>query len=271
VTAQQSTSIDASPSGAARRRAVYVRDLLHQLVGRDMKLRYKRSVLGILWSLLNPLAQLLVLSFVFQRVAPLNIPHYPLFAFTGVLAWTWFTASITAATVSIVGNRELIRHPGFPVAILPAVPVLSNLIHFAIAMALLVLVLVIDGGWLTAAFLALPLVAALQFVVTLGLGYCTAALQVRFRDTSHILAVMLLLGFFITPVFYRPGSAPDAYRALYLFNPMAILIDAYRAVLVEGRLPDAMPLLALGAVATILLWLGHWTFNRAHVRFAEET
>jgi lipopolysaccharide transport system permease protein len=251
-------------------RGIHVRDLLRELIGRDIKLRYKRSLLGMLWSLLNPLTHLVVLVFLFQRVMPLNIPNYPLFVFTGVLAWGWFSTALPAATVSITGNRELIRQPGFPVAILPAVPVLSNLVHFAIAMGLVVVVVIVRGGSPTAAVVILPLIIALQFLVTLSLGYFTAALQVRFRDTTHALAVMLRLGFFLTPVFYRTGSVPEAYQGIYALNPMVHLITAYRQVLIEGQWPDVQALLVVGAAATILLWLGHRTFTRASADFADE-
>src|SRR5262245_58640647 len=125
---------------------IYIRDLLYVLVSRDIQLRYRGSALGILWSLVNPLAHLVVLVFVFQWVTPLNIPNYPLFVFTGVLAWSWFSAALPAATISITSNRHLIRQPGFPAAILPAVPVLSSLVHFAIAMAIALAVLVITGN-----------------------------------------------------------------------------------------------------------------------------
>lgn len=253
-----------------RNLGVYVRDLLHELVARDMKLRYKGSTLGILWSLLNPLGQLVVLSFVFERVMPLGIPNYPLFAFTGVLAWGWFSAALPAAATSITGNRELIRQPGFPAAILPAVPVLSNLVHFAIATGLLIVVLLLGGGQLTMAVLALPLVVALQFLVTLSLGYLGAACQVRFRDTSYILGVLLLLAFFVTPVFYRTSAVPDAYRWIYVLNPMAQLITAYREVLIMGRWPDLGALTAVGAAGALLFWLGHRTFTRASLDFVEE-
>jgi lipopolysaccharide transport system permease protein len=236
-----------------------------ELVGRDMKLRYRRSVLGIFWSLVHPLAYLVVLTFVFQAVTPLNIPNYPLFTLTGVLAWTWFSAALPAATVSITGNRELIRQPGFPVAVLPAVPVLSSLLHFALAMALVVAALVIGGGGLSPAVLALPLVVALQFAVTLSLGYITATIQVQFRDTAY------LVGFFITPVFYRPGALPGRYQMFYVVNPMAQLISAYRDVLIEHRWPDLSALLVLGAVSSVALWFGHRLFTRASIRFAEET
>lgn len=257
--------------GADAWRGIHVRDLLYVLVGRDIKLRYKRSVLGLVWSLLNPLAYLVVLVFVFQQVAPLNIPNYPLFVFTGVLAWGWFSAALPAATTSITGNRELVRQPGFPVAILPAVPVLSSLVHFAIAMMLVIVGLVISGRWLTHAILALPFVVALQFMVILSLGYITATVQVRFRDTGHLLGMLLLLGFFLTPVFYRPGVVPSAYHMLYVVNPMAHLITAYRDILIERQWPDLPGLMIVGAASTVLLWLGHGMFTRASVNFAEET
>jgi lipopolysaccharide transport system permease protein len=258
-------------TGADAWRGIHVRDLLYVLVGRDIKLRYKRSVLGLVWSLLNPLAYLVVLVFVFQQVAPLNIPNYPLFVFTGVLAWGWFSAALPAATTSITGNRELVRQPGFPVAILPAVPVLSSLVHFAIAMMLVIVGLVISGRWLTLAVLALPFVVALQFMVILSLGYITATVQVRFRDTGHLLGMLLLLGFFLTPVFYRPGVVPSAYHMLYVVNPMAHLITAYRDILIERQWPDLPGLMIVGAASTVLLWLGHGMFTRASVNFAEET
>ena len=255
---------------AAANRWIYTRDLLYELVGRDMKLRYKRSVLGILWSLLNPLAYLLVLTFLFRRVVPLDIPHYRLFVFTGILAWNWFNASLTGATASITTGREFIRQPGFPVAILPAVTILSNLVHFLLALGLLLVILVASGGWLSQTVLVLPLVILLQFVMTLGIAYFTATLNVTFRDTHHLLGVILMLGFFLTPVFYHARSVPEAYQPIYRLNPMVHLIGAYRDVIIQGRWPDAEPLIFVAMAATALLWLGHRLFVHASYEFAEE-
>lgn len=252
-------------------RGLHVRDLLRELVGREMKVRYRRSVLGIMWSLLNPLVHLLVLVFVFQRVAPLNIPDYPLFVFIGVLAWGWFSAALPAATTSITGNRELIRQPGFPTAILPAVPILSGLVHFLIAMSLVLVAVAVLGRTVSITVLALPLIVALQFLVTLSVGYLTATAQVRFRDTAYLVGVALLLGFFLTPVFYRPGSLPAGYQMLYVMNPMAQVINAYRDVLIGAHWPNVPALLAVAAVSSVVLVLGHRMFTRASVDFVEET
>jgi len=252
------------------RQPLYIYDLLRELVVRDMKLRYKRSVLGIAWSLLNPLFQMLVFIFLFRRVLSLNIPNYPSFVFTGVLAWSWFQSALLMATGAITGNRELIRRPGFPAAILPVVTVTANLIHFLLALPVLLLFLVLGGGRLTSAILTLPFVIVLQFLLILGLGYLVATVQVTFRDTQHLLGVFLMLLFYLTPVFYDASMIPARYQTLYHLNPMLHLITAYRAILIQGNLPDLRVLLALGVLGGVLLWLGHTVFTRASYHFVEE-
>jgi len=253
-----------------RQQTLYLYDLLRELIIRDMKLRYKRSVLGILWSLLNPLFQMVVFTFLSRRVLSLDIPNYPSFVFTGLLAWNWFQTTVTLATGAITSNRELIRRPGFPVAILPVVTVTTNLIHFVLALPVLLVFLVLSGGTLSVTILALPLVILLQFVLSLGLGYLVATLQVTFRDTQHILGVFFMLLFYLTPVFYDASIVSGRFQTLYQLNPILHLISAYRAILIQGNLPDFGALLALGALGGLLLWLGHTVFTRASYRFVEE-
>lgn len=252
------------------RRPLYIYNLLRELVVRDMKLRYKRSVLGIVWSLLNPLFQMLVFVFLFRRVVPLDIPNYPSFVFTGVLPWNWFQAALLLATGAITDNRELIRRPGFPTAILPVVTVTTHLIHFLLALPIPLLFLLLGGGRLTSAILLLPFVIVLQFLLILGLGYLVATFQVTFRDTQHLLGVFFMLLFYLTPVFYDASIIPARYQTFYQLNPMAHLITAYRAILIQGDLPDLRALLAFGVLGGLLLWLGHAVFTRASTRFVEE-
>jgi lipopolysaccharide transport system permease protein len=253
-----------------RQQLAYLRDLLRELVVRDMKLRYKRSVLGILWSLLNPLFQMLVFMFLSRRVFSLEIPNYPSFVFTGVLSWNWFQTAVLATTGAITGNRELIRRPGFPVAILPVVTVTTNLIHFLLALPVPLLFLLLGGGRLTGAILMLPLVIVLQFTLILGLGYLVATAQVTFRDTQHLLGVFFRLLFYLTPVFYDASNVSGRYQTFFRLNPLLHLITAYRAILIEGTLPDLRALLALGILGGASLWLGHRVFKRASDRFVEE-
>jgi lipopolysaccharide transport system permease protein len=252
------------------RRLVYVRDLLRELVVRDMKLRYKRSVLGIAWSLLNPLAQILVFLFIFGVVLKVNVPNYPSFLFIGVLAWNWFQSSLLLATEAVVDNRELIKRPGFPPAVLPVVRVTSDLIHFLLALPVLLVFLIFQGGGITSAMMALPLVIAFQFILALGLAYLASTFQVVFWDTKYLLGVALQLLFFLTPVFYDSSLIPERYRWVYRLNPMGQLIDSYRAILIRGELPNDPILLVAIVVAILLLLFGYLNFVRASVYFVEE-
>lgn len=253
-----------------RRRLIYIRDLLRELVARDMKLRYKRSTLGFAWSLLNPLAQLLVFYFIFGLVLSLDIPNYPSFLISGLLAWSWFQSSLMLATSAIVDNRELIKLPGFPAAILPVVAVTSHLVHFLLAIPILLLFLTFGGIQLTSAILALPLVIALQFILTLSLAYLVATFHVPFRDTQYLLGVLLQLLFFLTPIFYDASLISERYQTLYHINPMVHLIDAYRAILIRGDLPDLLSFLVLSMLSAGLLVLGFRVFMQASYRFVEE-
>jgi len=241
------------------------------LVARDMRLRYKRSWLGFGWTLLNPLAQLLVFYFIFNAVLPLNVPHYSSFLFTGILVWNWFQSTLLLATGAIVDHRELIRQPGFPAAILPIATVISNLIHFLLALPILFVFLMIDGSRLTISVVALPLVISIQFIWTLGIAYLVATFHVTFRDTQYLLGVLLQLAFFLTPVFYNGSAIPERYQTFYRLNPMVHLTDAYRALLMQGELPDdLLALLLLGVIAIAFLLLGYVIFKRASFSFVDE-
>lgn len=265
-----SLNMSSLASWISPRRLIYARDLLRELVIRDIRLRYKRSVMGVAWTLLNPLAELLVLLFIFRIVLPLDIPNYPSFLFTGILTYAWFQSSLIFAANAIVSNRELIRQPGFPTAILPAVTVTSNLIHFLLALPILLLFLLLSGIPLTRAILALPFLIALQFVLTLSLAYLAAAFHVRFRDTQYLLGVLLQLLFYLSPVFYAASDVPARFQSLYNLNPMVFLIDAYRAVLMRGEFPHLSSVLLLSALSAGLLFLGLSVFTRASYRFVEE-
>jgi lipopolysaccharide transport system permease protein len=252
------------------RTVIQARDLLRELVARDMKLRYKRSLLGLAWTLLNPLAQLTVLAFIFGFLLPLRIPNYTSFLLTGLLSWSWFQSSLLQATSVIVDNRELIKRPGFPAAVLPTVTVTSHFVHFLLALPILLLVLRWDGRPATAALLGLPFVIGLQFVLTLGLALLVSSMHVAFRDTRYLLEIALQLLFFLTPVFYDSDVIPTRYEPLYRLNPMVHALTAYRAILIQGDLPARSTLLILATVGAVLLCVGHLTFRRASRHFVWE-
>lgn len=258
------------PPEVPYRRLVYLCDLTRELVAREMKGRYKRSVLGVGWTLLPPLAQVLVFAFLFRRVLPLGVADYPSFLLTGVLVWSWFQLSLHAACASIVENKALILQPGFPPAVLPVVTVATHLVHFLLAMAVLLPVIVATGHPVTPALICLPVLVGVQFLMTTSLAYLFASWHVTFRDTQQALGVALMLFFYLTPVFYTAESVPDRYKVVYEANPLVHLLEAYRAVLLNGRWPDPLPLLLIAAGSAALLWFSARAFVRASHHFVEE-
>jgi lipopolysaccharide transport system permease protein len=230
------------------------RDLIRHLVRRDFTLRYHDSALGVLWSLLLPLAQLLVLVFLFQWVVPLGIEAYPGFVFSALLPWAWFSASVGDAGFLFIGNRDLVRQPYFRPATLMLVNTLSRLVSYLVSLPILFAVLLFYDRVPTSALLALPVLLLIEAILILGLGLIIATLNVYYRDVQHIVTVLLSLLFYMTPVFYRPQQVTEKFQLMYAYNPLVCLIDGYRAVFFYGRLPEPRALL-VATLASLALWL----------------
>jgi lipopolysaccharide transport system permease protein len=252
------------------RRWIYLHDVLRVLIARDFKLRYKRSIFGVGWSLLVPLAQLAVLYVVFNKIVPLNIPNFTAFLFTGILPWNWLQTSLLMSALAVVDNRELVKEIGFPVALLPAITVFSQFIHFLLALPIMAGFLIVNGYRLNASLVALPLVILIQFALILSLAYIVATVQVRFRDTQYLLGITLFLFFYLTPVFWDDAAIPEPYRTVMHFNPVAVLLNAYRAILVHGQWPSTIPLLMVGVGSMVVLVLAYSLFTMASSHFVEE-
>jgi len=263
-------SPDKLSATARLRDAAYLRDLWRELVVRDLKLRYKGSFLGLAWSLLNPLAQLLVFTFVFQYILPLEIENYSAFLFAGLLVWSWFQSSLSASATVIVDGRSLIKRPGFPAAILPVVTVSANMIHFLLALPILFVFLLAVGIRPQNVLALLPFIIALQFLFTLSLSYFLAAIHVTFRDTQHLVNVFLLLFFYLSPIFYDTTIIPDRFQSIYHLNPMVPLLEAYRDIFLNGRMPDLAAMALLGGLSLLLLGIGYHVFMRTSYTFVEE-
>ena len=251
-------------------RWVHRRDILRELVARDIKLRYKGSILGQAWTLVNPLAELMVLFFVFSTVIPVNNPNYASSLFTGLLVYGWFQTSLFNATGAVVNNREMIRRPGIPASILPVVSVASTLLHFVLALPILFTVLLISGISISRFALLLPALIAVQFTLILSFAYPLAALYVWFRDTPHLLRVVLHLLFYLTPVFYEASNIPARYQTLYRLNPMVPVVEGYRDVLLRGQAPALGPLVTVGVVAVAVLVVGFAVFRHTSRYFPDE-
>jgi lipopolysaccharide transport system permease protein len=254
----------------ANRRLIYLYDLLSQLVERELKLLYKRSVLGIAWSLISPLLQLLVFYFVFRSALTINIPNYSSFVFCGLLVWTWFQNSLVQASGIIIASPSLIQQPGFPTAILPIVVVMTGMIHFLLTFPILIVFLLIDGIQLKPVILELPILILLQFCFTVGLGYLLAAANVTFRDIKHIISVLLQMFFYLTPIFYDISNVPGNFQKFYYLNPLVHIVTAYRNIIIDGTQPNWFALLGVSLITGIMLVLGYVYFLHQSDRFVEE-
>jgi lipopolysaccharide transport system permease protein len=252
------------------RRLPQLWDIVVILVERDMKLRYKRSTIGLAWSMLNPLLQFAVFYLVFRFILPVGRENYGLFLFIGLLAWGWFQNSLQIGCSAIVDHASLVRQPGFAPSALPLATVLSSLLHFLIALPIVFAAAAIAGKLSVGLILGLPFVVLVQFLFTLSIVYAVAALHVSFRDVQYLLSVFLLLGFYLSPVLYAANDVPARFRWFYNINPMVPVLESYHGMVGAGQMPDVAPLLLVGAGSCAVLALTHRLFLKASRWFVEE-
>ena len=258
------------PRRFRRQQLAQLRDVVLVLVSRQIKGRYKNTVVGFAWSLISPLLYLLVFYVVFKIAFAVTIPFFATFVFTGVLAWMWVQSALNESVNSITSNAALVSQPGFPTATLPLVAVATQLVNFLIALPALFLIAWIEGAGINALVLLMPLIIGAQFLLILSLAYFVAALNVSLRDTQYALPVLLQLGYYVTPIFYDAANVPAAYRLFLEINPMYHIISGYRALVVTGALPDLMRALYVVAGSSALLFVTRAYFIKASARFLEE-
>jgi ABC-type polysaccharide/polyol phosphate export permease len=251
------------------------RGLIQSLVARELKARYRGSVLGFFWSFINPLLLLLVYSFVFKYVLPARfegIEHYELFLFCGILPWTWFSSSLLEASGVLISGGNLIKKVLFPAEILPIVTVLANLVHFLLGLSILAVFLLYYQRPLHLVELAwFPIAVLVQFVLTLGCALLLSAISVHFRDVRDILGHLITFWFFATPIIYPYFVMQDWQRRILNFNPMSHLAITYQEILYfEGPVGHWKWLLAVGFASLAFFFFGYFVFDRLRDTFAEE-
>lgn len=250
---------------------VKYRELVRNLVIRDIKLRYRNSVLGFIWCLGNPLLMMAVFTVVFTILMPTDIPKYPIFILCALLPWNYFNTAIMGSIDSIVGNAHLIKKVYFPREVLPLSIVLANLVNFLLALIVLFAMLFAFRVRLTPWALYLPLIILIQTIFTLGLALIFATLNVFYRDTKIIMEVGMLAWFFLTPVFYRiEDLVPQYARLMYWINPMASFISWYRIVLYYGTSMELGFIFRTFVTSVIALVVGYLVFTRYSPVFGEE-
>ena len=252
------------------------RGLIQSLVARELKARYRGSVLGFFWSFFNPLLLLLVYTFVFAYVMPppqlRDIPDFALFLFCGLLPWTWFQTSLVESSGILISGGNLIKKVMFPAEILPIVTVLANFVHFLLGLPILVVFLIYFGRPLQLSELAwFPVVVFVQLLLSVALALILSALTVHFRDIKDILTNVMTLWFFATPIIYYWKFAPARIRPFLDLNPFTHLAISYQEILYfPGNFGHWKWLLALGVGATFLFLFSYFLFDRLRDSFAEE-
>ena len=260
------------------------RELLFSLVMRDLKVRYRNSVLGVLWSLGNPLLMMAVFTVVFTVMTPTNIEKFPIFVLCGLLPWNFFSASVNGSIRAVVDNAPLVRKVYFPREMLPISIVLANLVNFLIALGVLFAFILAFRLPLTAWALLLPAVIVVQTVFAVGIALILSTANVFYRDTQVIMEVVILAWFFLTPIFYPIDALPhnyhignvtiDVWRWMYLVNPMASLVATYRVILYGsgfGGAPPAFDFFLRTAITAFgVLAFGMVVFHRYKRLFGEE-
>lgn len=250
------------------------RELFYFLTWRDVKVRYKQTALGVTWAIIQPLFNMLLFTIIFGRLAKLpsdNIP-YPLFAFAGLLPWTFFANAISTASSSLVGNSHLITKVYFPRLIIPAAAILAAVVDFAFAFGTMALLVLYYQVPLTINLLAIPFLVLISIVLAFGVGTFMAALQVKYRDIRYVIPFLIQFWMFATPIIYPASLMPQQYRIIYSLNPMAGIIEAYRAALLGGINGAGLNwlYLSLSSLITLLVLLySIFSFRRMEKMFAD--
>lgn len=245
------------------------RDLVRALVARDLKVRYRRSTLGFVWTMLQPLLMMMVLRTVFSTMFRAGVGvliNYPVYALAGILFWNFFSQSIVTSMNSLRGNAQLLQKLPVPKAVFPLATVLSGVLNLLFALVPLVLILFLTHHPLTPALFFLPVSITLAAVFTLGAGLLLSPLAVFFSDTVELIGVLLTLLFYLTPVFYPKGIVPADKAWIVRFNPIRSILEVFRDPIYYGKVPPLSHLAVSLTIAVLAFALGSWVFRRSSDR-----
>ena len=246
------------------------RELLKSNVRKEIRGRYKNSFLGILWSFLNPLFQLLVYSIIFGALLASGDKTYYIYVCVALIPWTYFTTSVSQSAFTIIGNADIIKKVYFPREILPLSVVTSGAVNFLISTIIIIVFLFISGLGITKYALFYPMILIIQYILQLGISFIVSAITVYFRDLEHIIGIILMAAFYATPIVYKIEQLPPTLQTLMLLNPMTHVINGYRAIFYTQQLPGFRSLGILTVASLILTVLGYLLFRKLQKGFAEE-
>lgn len=247
------------------------REMTMSLVKRDLKSRYKGSVLGFFWMFLNPLLQLAVYTVVFGYLMKSNIERFYLFLFVALVPWFFFSTCLSAGTSVVISQQDLVKKIYFPRQILPISFTISQFINMVLSFIVVFVIVVFSGvGISFKALLFLPVVMLIEFILALGVAFLVSAITVYLRDLEHILSIVSMAWMYMTPIVYPIDIVPEAIMPIYYFNPMTEIVTAYRDILYYKQIPETGSLLYSLAVSIVFLLAGSFVFGRLQRKFAEE-
>jgi lipopolysaccharide transport system permease protein len=266
------TILDATRRSSVRWREVWdYRELLYFLVWRDVKVRYKQTVLGVAWALVQPVATMVVFSIVFGRLAAMpsdGIP-YPLFSLAALVPWTYFATAVTQGAASLVGSQHLVSKVYFPRLLVPLSSVVTPLVDAVVALSVLAALMLWYGGWNGAALIALPGFVLLAVAAAFAASLWLAAINVQFRDVRFVMPFLVQFWLFVTPVAYPASLIAPQWRAWYALNPMATVVDGFRWSLLGAPAPPPSAVVVSSLVVAALVASGLRYFRRTQGLFAD--
>lgn len=248
------------------------RQMIFSLVRKDLRGRYKGSVLGFLWTFVNPLLQMLVYSFVFSTILRVvDVDNYYIFLFVALIPWIFFSSSVTGGSSSILANKDMVSKIYFPREVIPISYVTSCFVNMLLCFIVIFAVLIISGVELNPlALLCLPVVMIVEYILALGFALMSSAITVYFRDLEHILGIIMMAWMYATPIMYARENIPEEIRKYLDLNPMASIIVAYRDILYYSKVPQLSTLLSAVVVGILSLVCGAVVFSILKKHFAEE-
>jgi lipopolysaccharide transport system permease protein len=247
----------------------YYKDLVLALTQKELKVKYRRSFLGYLWSVANPLALALIFFIAFKVVMKIQIENYTLFLISGLFPWQWFSNSVNSSVMVFVSNASLIKKVNFRREILVIAMVLNDMLHFILSIPVIVIFIFVYGIkpsplWL----IGIPLMLVIQFIITFGLSLAISSINLFFRDIERIVSIFITLMFYITPIIYSENMVPDKYKSLILLNPLSLLMISWRNLFMNGTL-DFKDIALAFIYSLIIAAIGYLIFRKLRWRFAE--
>ncbi len=246
------------------------RELLKTSIKKDIRGKYKSSILGVIWSFLNPLLQLAVYAIVFPLIMKSNIPNYTVFVCCGLIPWTFFSTAISRTSFVMIENANIIKKVYFPREILPISIVTSEMVNFIISTVIILAFVMAYGIGFSWYIVFYPVILIIQYILLIGISLLVSSITVYIRDLQHFIGILLQLLFYATPIVYGLDIIPESFRWILKINPMSYIIDGYRSIFYYQKMPDFVGLGIVLAISVILCIIGYLVFNKLQKRFAEE-